>query len=66
MSEIRESGDFERDASQIILRGDLKEEGKKKGVKIAKNRHGEKGRTRLTFDGAVNKFFGDITDNPFV
>ena len=66
MSEIRESGDFEQDASQIILLWDLEEDGKTKGVKIAKNRHGEKGRTRLTFDGAVNKFFGDITDNPFV
>jgi replicative DNA helicase len=66
MSEIRESGDFEQDASQIILLWNLEEDGKTKGVKIAKNRHGERGKTRLTFDGAVNKFFGDITDNPFV
>ena len=56
MSELRETGDFEQDASQIILLWNLDEDGKRKGVKVDKNRQGKTGKTELAFDGNTMSF----------
>lgn len=53
MAELRESGDVEQDASQIILIWNLSEDNKSyKGLKIDKNRQGELGKEGLLFNGA--------------
>ena len=68
MSELREAGDLEQDAAQIILLWNKTEDRKTKGIKVDKNRHGEPGvKLEMSFDGAVNKFspVADL-DNPFV
>jgi replicative DNA helicase len=56
MNELRESGDFEQDASQIILAWNKNEDRVKKGFKICKNRNSELGTVELEFDGKVMKF----------
>ena len=56
MSELRESGDIEQDASTIILLWNLDEEGKYKGLKVEKNRQGTHLREVLTFDGDHMEF----------
>ncbi len=56
MSELREAGDMEQDADQIILLWNADEGRRKKGVKIDKNRQGECGSGTLMFDGAVMQF----------
>lgn len=68
MSELREAGDLEQDAAQIILLWNKTEDRKTKGIKIDKNRHGEPGiKFEMSFDGAVNKFSQVVDlDNPFV
>ena len=73
MSELRESGDIEQDASVIILLWNLDDEGKKKGCKIEKNRQGKIGTVKMEFNGDLMKFveltdkdgFEPIEDSPF-
>lgn len=52
ISELRESGDIEQDASIIILLWNIsKDSHKAKGLKIGKNRQGELGKIGYEFDG---------------
>ena len=52
ISELRESGDIEQDASIIILLWNLsKDSHRAKGLKIGKNRQGELGKLGYEFDG---------------
>ena len=51
MAELRESGDIEQDASNIILLWNLDEDGVYKGWKIEKQRQGTRLREALKFDG---------------
>lgn len=56
MSELRESGDIEQDASIILLLWNLDEEGREKGCKVAKNRQGKIGKVTMRFNGDLMKF----------
>ena len=57
MSELREAGNIEQDASVIILLWNLDQDDRsKKGCKIEKNRQGECGKIVLKFDGNLMKF----------
>lgn len=67
MAELREGGDLEQDASQVILLWNKTEDRKTKGMKVDKNRQGEVGQVQMFFDGGVNRFLHcDVDDNPFV
>lgn len=58
MSELRESGDIEQDASIIILMWNISSDDRRyKGIKIDKNRQGELIREALRFDGRHMRFF---------
>ena len=59
MTELRESGDFEQDASVIILMWNKTEDKTEKGVKVDKNRSGKTGNTTLYFDGSKMIFSED-------
>ena len=61
MSELRESGDIEQDASEILLLWNIDEDGRRKGCKIEKNRQGKTGRVEMIFNGDLMKF-EEITD----
>ena len=56
MSEMRESGDIEQDASIIILLWNKTEDGTVKGVKVPKNRQGKFGELELKYNGALMSF----------
>lgn len=56
MAELREAGDFEQDASQIILLWNKSDDRTLKGVKIDKNRQGETGIIEMEFDGRIMRF----------
>lgn len=57
MSELRESGDIEQDASNILLMWNLSEKDDSyKGLNVAKQRQGTKLREGLKFDGEHMKF----------
>lgn len=62
MSELRESGDIEQDASVIILLWNMDEQGTTKGCKIEKNRQGKIGKVTMRFNGDLMKF-EEISDN---
>ena len=71
MSELREAGDFEQDASQIILVWDKSEDRKLKGIKVDKNRQGEVGKVLMKFNGDNMSFeetdgeYEDAEETPF-
>ena len=56
MSEMRESGDIEQDASIILLLWNKTEDGTLKGCKVAKNRQGKFGELELKYNGALMSF----------
>lgn len=57
MSELREAGDIEQDASIVILMWNVNENDRsKKGIKIEKNRQGTAGKSVLIFDGEHMRF----------
>lgn len=57
MSELREAGNIEQDASVIMLMWNIDEDDKtKKGCKIEKNRQGECGKIVMRFNGDTMKF----------
>ncbi len=56
MAELRESGDIEQDASNIILLWNLSENRKYKGLKVEKQRQGETMKEGLIFDGEHMRF----------
>lgn len=64
MSELRESGDIEQDASIIVLLWNVAQDDKKnKGLKVDKNRQGETIKEGLTFDGermTFDEYCGDF------
>ena len=61
MSELRESGDIEQDASVILLLWNLDEDGKEKGCKVEKNRQGKIGKVTMRFNGDLMRF-EELTD----
>ena len=70
MAELREAGDFEQDASQILLLWNANEDRTLKGWKIDKNRNGIITKSEMYYDGAHMTFksFGPLEegDSPFV
>lgn len=57
LSDLRESGDLEQDASTVLMLWDLdREDRSRKGLKIAKARQGESVMIELHFDGAHMRF----------
>ena len=60
MSEIKESGDIEQDASTIMLlwKTDKTDE-RKRGMRIDKNRQGVTGTYNFTFQGELMRFFDE-------
>lgn len=57
MSDLRESGDFEQDASTILLLWNTDVDDKsQKCLKVEKQRQGKNGRVNLIFDGNIMKF----------
>ena len=56
ISDLRESGDIEQDASTVLLMWNIDLDGKMKGLKVEKNRQGELGKVALSYDGSHMKF----------
>ena len=67
MSELRESGDIEQDASVIILLWNCSEaDQSRKGLKVEKNRQGERKKMQLEFAGDSMSFRElEVEDNDF-
>lgn len=75
MAELRESGDIEQDASVIILLWNVSEDDPdQKGLKVEKNRQGQRAKIRLEFLGDMMTFreletadfnFKPSEENPF-
>ena len=51
MADLRESGDIEQDASNIILLWNVSEDRRHKGLKVEKQRQGEPMKEGIDFDG---------------
>lgn len=62
LSDLRESGDIEQDASTILFMWNIDEYGVYKGLSIAKNRQGINGRFALLFDGSHMRFIPSNDD----
>ena len=56
ISDLRESGDIEQDASNVLLMWNMNEEGTYKGLKVEKNRQGELNKMALKYTGSLMKF----------
>lgn len=56
LADLRESGDIEQDASNVLFLWNMEENGKTKGIKVAKNRQGVLGKVGLSFDGDKMEF----------
>ena len=56
MSELRESGDIEQDASVIVLLWNISEDKIRKGCKVEKNRQGNTGKIVMRFNGDTMRF----------
>lgn len=57
MSELRETGDIEQDASVIMLMWNLsKKDSSKKGFKVEKQRQGQTGKIIMNFNGDLMRF----------
>lgn len=66
MSDLRESGDFEQDASTILLLWNTDADDRsKKCIKVEKQRQGKNGRVNLDFDGNRMKFMEEAVDGTF-
>ena len=66
MSDLRESGDFEQDASTILLLWNTDADDRsKKCIKVEKQRQGKNGRVNLDFDGNRMKFMEEAADGTF-
>lgn len=57
MSELREAGDIEQDASVIILMWNIsQEDSSRKGCKVEKQRQGQTGKVLMNFNGDLMRF----------
>lgn len=66
MSELRESGSLEQDASVVALMWNKDEnDNTRKGMKIAKSRNGKTGRCDMVFDGSRLSFIPEADEAPF-
>ena len=66
MSELRESGSLEQDASVVVLMWNKDEnDNTRKGLKIAKSRNGKTGRCDMVFDGSRLSFIPEADEAPF-
>lgn len=66
MSELRESGSLEQDASVVLLMWNKDENDRtRKGLKIDKSRNGKTGRCDMVFDGSRLSFIPEADEAPF-
>lgn len=66
MSELREAGNLEQDASVIIIMWNKNEnDSSEKGMKVEKSRQGKTGRCDMSFDGAHMTFVPEDSVAPF-
>lgn len=56
LADLRESGDLEQDASQVLLLWNAEEDGSVKNIKIAKCRNGQLGTVTVGFNGGKQQF----------
>ncbi|MCI1958612.1 MAG: AAA family ATPase [Clostridia bacterium] len=56
MSELREAGNIEQDASVIMLMWNISADGIKKGCKVEKQRQGQTGKMVMRFNGDLMRF----------